>query len=266
MKRFIGTCLAALVLFGCATAKPAEQAGTPDPRQEALKQGVADLRKGLDALDDEDDEAAAQAFVRALRQFDAADREALSALQEAAGQLAKIVEISGFEYARKESFSLLLMYLDMQRAYADRDTAQVRTLGERFGIAYREAVQRTAEEKQKRLEEIGAEIALKRDEIQKGSEPSVLDVYPAVYLVKKGDTLPGIAGRNEIYNDSFMWPLIYKANRDQIKDPKVLYAGQELKIPRDLSVEEIVDARREAGAHEPDKIPRESYTPKGKKK
>ncbi|MCK7515438.1 MAG: LysM peptidoglycan-binding domain-containing protein [Desulfobacterales bacterium] len=78
-------------------------------------------------------------------------------------------------------------------------------------------------------------------------------------MVKKGDTLPSIAARHEIYNDSFMWPLIYKANRDQIKDPKVLYAGQDLKIPREMTIEEIVEARREAGAPEPEKIPKDAY-------
>jgi hypothetical protein len=63
-----------------------------------------------------------------------------------------------------------------------------------------------------------------------------------------------------------MWPLIYKANRDQIKDPKDLYAGQDLKIPREMTTDEIVEARREAGAPEPEKIPKDAYTPKGKKK
>ena len=58
---------------------------------------------------------------------------------------------------------------------------------------------------------------------------------------------------------------IYKANRDQIKDPKVVYVGQDLKIPRDITVEEIIEARREAGAPEPEKIPKEAYVPRRKK-
>jgi len=63
-----------------------------------------------------------------------------------------------------------------------------------------------------------------------------------------------------------MWPLIYKANRDQIKDPKVLYTGQDLKIPREMTIEEVIEARRESGAPEPEKIPKDAYIPKGKKK
>jgi hypothetical protein len=38
-----------------------------------------------------------------------------------------------------------------------------------------------------------------------------------------------------------------------------------LKIPRDITVEEIIEARREAGAPEPEKIPKEAYVPRRKK-
>jgi nucleoid-associated protein YgaU len=31
--------------------------------------------------------------------------------------------------------------------------------------------------------------------------------------------------------DPTLWPLLYRANRDQIKDPSLLYPGQRLTIP-----------------------------------
>lgn len=52
------------------------------------------------------------------------------------------------------------------------------------------------------------------------------------YTVRRGETLPQIAARAEIYNDASLWPLIYRANRDQIRDPKRLWPGQILTIPR----------------------------------
>ena len=55
---------------------------------------------------------------------------------------------------------------------------------------------------------------------------------PSTYTVRRGETLPQIAGRTEIYNDATLWPLIYRANRDQIRDPKQLWPGQVLTIPR----------------------------------
>lgn len=66
------------------------------------------------------------------------------------------------------------------------------------------------------------------------------------YTVKRGETLPLIAALPEVYNDSALWPLLYRANRDQIRDPKRIWPGQVLRIPRNLSREDIAEARRNA--------------------
>lgn len=64
------------------------------------------------------------------------------------------------------------------------------------------------------------------------------------YTVRRGETLPQIAGRSEIYNDLSLWPIIYRANRDQISDPKRLWPGQILVIPRHFSRDDADGARR----------------------
>lgn len=71
-----------------------------------------------------------------------------------------------------------------------------------------------------------------------------LQHFPPSYTVRRGETLPQIAGRAEIYNDSTLWPLIYRANRDQIRDPKRLWPGQVLSIPRHFSHDDALEARR----------------------
>lgn len=72
------------------------------------------------------------------------------------------------------------------------------------------------------------------------------------YTVIKGDCLWKISGKKEIYNDPFMWPIIYEANREQIKNPDLIYPGQKLTIPRSgIPLEKIRDARRRAGAPKP---------------
>ena len=53
------------------------------------------------------------------------------------------------------------------------------------------------------------------------------------YTVKKGDCLWYISGYPEIYGNPLRWPLIYKANTDQIKDPDLIYPGQVLVIPEE---------------------------------
>lgn len=53
------------------------------------------------------------------------------------------------------------------------------------------------------------------------------------YTVKKGDCLWYIAGYPEIYGNPLRWPLIYKANKDQITDPDLIYPGQVFVIPEE---------------------------------
>ncbi|MDJ0867518.1 MAG: LysM peptidoglycan-binding domain-containing protein [Myxococcota bacterium] len=66
------------------------------------------------------------------------------------------------------------------------------------------------------------------------------------YEVRPGDTLWKIARRT--VGDPTLWPALYRANRDQIKDPALLYPGQKLAIPR-IEPAEREAVRREAQAH-----------------
>lgn len=56
---------------------------------------------------------------------------------------------------------------------------------------------------------------------------------PAVisYTVVRGDCLWNIAKKKEHYGNAFAWPIIYKANRDQIKNADLIYPDQVFKIP-----------------------------------
>jgi nucleoid-associated protein YgaU len=51
------------------------------------------------------------------------------------------------------------------------------------------------------------------------------------YEVMKGDHLWGIASKPETYEDPYMWPRIYRANREQISDPDMIYPKQMLMVP-----------------------------------
>jgi hypothetical protein len=64
--------------------------------------------------------------------------------------------------------------------------------------------------------------------------------------VVKGDTLWAISGMNLAYKDNFQWPLLFKSNRDQIKDPDLIYPKQEFCVRHDFSKEEIEKARKDA--------------------
>ncbi len=52
------------------------------------------------------------------------------------------------------------------------------------------------------------------------------------YTVVRGDHLWGIARKQEHYGNGFAWPMIYKANRDKIKNPDLIYPKQVFSIPK----------------------------------
>ena len=59
--------------------------------------------------------------------------------------------------------------------------------------------------------------------------------FPPVYTVESGDSLWKITGMERIYGHSKFWPIVHDANSGQIADPDLIFPGQELSIPRDLS-------------------------------
>ena len=60
-----------------------------------------------------------------------------------------------------------------------------------------------------------------------------------MYKVVRGDCLWGISEQSNIYGNPYKWPLIFKANKSQIKDADLIYPGQELTIDRDASAAAI---------------------------
>jgi len=62
-----------------------------------------------------------------------------------------------------------------------------------------------------------------------GPETSTPSMAGRTYVVVSGDSLSRIAKRE--YGDAQKWPKIYEANRNIIKDPDLIYPGQELRIP-----------------------------------
>lgn len=56
---------------------------------------------------------------------------------------------------------------------------------------------------------------------------------PTTHRVVKGECLWIISGYDNIYANPLQWPMIYKANKDRIKNPDLIYPGQVFIIPRD---------------------------------
>ena len=63
-------------------------------------------------------------------------------------------------------------------------------------------------------------------------------------------------GKKKAKVEPVLWPVIYEANKDKIKNPnRIYFLGQKLVILcRDMTIDDIKDARKKAGAPKP-------YTP-----
>lgn len=64
-----------------------------------------------------------------------------------------------------------------------------------------------------------------------------------LYEVQPGDTLWSIA--EVALGDARLWPALYRANRDRIKDPRRVYPGQRLTVPS-VEPSDVRALRREA--------------------
>jgi nucleoid-associated protein YgaU len=77
-----------------------------------------------------------------------------------------------------------------------------------------------------RVQRIGDNIKTLRDTLTKAEKTYVVGTW-----AKDRDCLWNIAKKPDIYGDAFKWPKIWQKNREQIKNPDIIYQGQVLKIP-----------------------------------
>ncbi|MBI3013907.1 MAG: LysM peptidoglycan-binding domain-containing protein [Candidatus Tectomicrobia bacterium] len=116
----------------------------------------------------------------------------------------------------------------------------------------RERQRKLAEEAKKEVPAPAPEAGPVAEEVQ-ASAPQAKPVEkepaappPQTYTVKPGDSLWNIAARPEVYNNPWLWPLIFTANENALKDPDLLRPGQTLIIPRDYDEEKAREAERKA--------------------
>lgn len=62
----------------------------------------------------------------------------------------------------------------------------------------------------------------------KATKPGPID-YTQWHEVKSGETLSKIA--RHYYGDASLYPKIFEANKDTLKDPNLIRVGQKLRIP-----------------------------------
>ncbi|MBK5276917.1 MAG: LysM peptidoglycan-binding domain-containing protein [Desulfuromonadales bacterium] len=142
---------------------------------------------------------------------------------------------------KDELYKRKLRLAEEERQRAAAEAARIEQ--ERLMLQAAEAEARLREQEQRAAQLEAQKAVAKKETIIK----ELLQQQTLSYTVRRGETLPQIAARTEIYNDSSLWPLIYRANRDQIRDPRQLWPGQNLKIPRHFTRDEAQEAKRYSG-------------------
>jgi nucleoid-associated protein YgaU len=132
------------------------------------------------------------------------------------------------------------------RAYKAAEATKVRLVAEEEARKAAEELRKAEEEARKAEEE--ARLKAEEEARRKAEEEARLKAERILseYRVGNNDTLASIAALTGVYSDPWLWPLLYQANRDQIKDPAAIYSGQTLKIPRNLPASELEAARQKA--------------------
>ncbi|MFP4130690.1 MAG: LysM peptidoglycan-binding domain-containing protein [Thiohalospira sp.] len=132
------------------------------------------------------------------------------------------------------------MLKDAEEAADDGEYAEAEELADEALFQAEQGMKQC--EEQRRLFEEGSNIPSKGAADEADGDvmgPAVSGDDKDSYTVKRGDTLWGIADKAEIYDDPYQWPLIFKANRDRIKDADLIYPDQEFSIRQDYSRDEV---------------------------
>jgi nucleoid-associated protein YgaU len=139
---------------------------------------------------------------------------------------------NGLETLRSDANSILS--LSPEEIYSRK--AEIQALKDRLAEA-RKSNLALLSENEKTLNQIESIIM----QAEEKGQPAVPDTYSVV----RGDFLWNIAKKSDIYNDPYAWSRIYTSNRDQIKNPDLIYPNQIFRIPRDVGPNEHLVTRGE---------------------
>jgi LysM repeat protein len=74
---------------------------------------------------------------------------------------------------------------------------------------------------------------------------------PGTITIEKGQTLWSIARSGNGFGKACNWPLLYKANKTDVQDPDLIYPGQVLNVPKNVTAVESDNACKAAGIYGP---------------
>jgi len=187
-------------------------------------------------------------------------------------QLARDALVAAEQQMEKQQYRAALRTISLAQRYAEAARIESEHAVARLAELERQRVEKVRRQEEQRQRELAAEqeAAQRQQELERRRQletrqaaaraanaasaaktppPPPPPVEPAKverYEVKAGQNLAEIASLSAVYGDRLLWPLIYRANRKQIKTPREIAPAQLLDIPRDKNIEELEAARQEA--------------------
>ena len=97
-----------------------------------------------------------------------------------------------------------------------------------------------------------AQLQEAQDKLAAGDSGSALPLLQALnaqlqsetrsYVVQEGESLWHVAGQQEVYGNPYLWPLVWEANKNRVKQPYQVYQGLRLTIPAHPTLQEVSQA------------------------
>lgn len=190
---------------------------------------------------------ARQVKSQAERVKEEARKDAEKALAITHKAICELEEKRAINYDIEEYMAILDLFREVQKEYDEERYLQV--IEKAGSITQRcNALQKKVREieAQKKVEYLRFEKRkhLKKTEglvEEKKKKPEMKE-----HVVQFGDCLWKICQEAQVYNNPLIWPIVYKANRSQIRDPDLIYPGQRFIIPRELAEDQMEGASLEA--------------------
>lgn len=174
-------------------------------------------------------------YASTLQAFLKGDALVLAKEREEAGRYFELALLKGELLEQSLREDEVRRQEEAERLVAEQERVEL----ERRDRAEAERRERARAEAQARAE---AAAEAERKKAKHHKEPQLVNSY----TVRRGESLPLIASQPQVFGDRSLWPLIYRANRDQIRDPKHIWPGQVLRVPRNVGRDDISEARRYA--------------------
>ena len=239
MKKNIWFVCSFLLLGGCATMYQTEKVEPKKSFEEMvdikLKQAIAIAETALEVS--KNAEKLATEAVNTSNQAKANSEMAIKKVDEAIAATNEVKKFTEAEVqkainsANEASEKAIKAANEASEKAIDKANEAIKAANE----ASEKAIKAANEASEKAIAVANQTIAevnkLRATVVMKPSEP-IIEEEPKsgkYYIIQKGDTLKKIAYK--FYNDTSKWQLIYKVNKDIIKNPDALTPGKKIYIP-----------------------------------